>query len=243
MSKVKTPFKKNEYIRKIKQESKEIVYFDSIPESNFDMTYHEVTLELVKYITHLTRKTPEFRNFMIFVKSFLDINRCSFYEDYSMNNGFIIELHHYPFSLFDLCEAVAEKHLKEKSSFMTFFVIEEVVLMHYKFLVGLTPLNPTAHDLAHSEELKIHPKIVIGEWKKLYKEYFPYFGSSALKKYDELVAIEKEEETPSFPSILKLNPQKIVIKGVTPHIDYSNVNRLMINKKINEIGKITFKEG
>jgi hypothetical protein len=174
MSKIKTPFKKNELLRSVKKESKNVVYFESIPEPDFDMTYHEVTLGLTKYLTSLVRKTPEFRNFMTFVKTFLDVSRCSFYEDYSMKNGFIIELHHYPFSLFDICEAVATKMLKENSYFKAFFVLEEVALLHYKFLVGLTPLNPTAHDLAHNNELKIHPKIIIGEWKELYKEYFPY---------------------------------------------------------------------
>jgi hypothetical protein len=243
MSNIKTPFKKNEVLRVIKNENKETVYFDSIPEADFDMTYHELSLGLIKYMTNLTRKTPEFRNFMTFVKSFLDVNRCSFYEDYSMKNGFTIELHHYPFSLFDLCEAVATKKLKEDSFFMAFFVIEEVVLLHYKFLVGLTPLNPTAHDLAHNNELKIHPKIILGEWKTLYKEYFPYLSSTALNKYDELIALEKKEELPSFPSILKLNPQKIVIKGISSNINYNKLNVLMIDKKIGEVDKLTFKEG
>jgi hypothetical protein len=243
MSQVKTPFKKNELARLVKKENKETVYFDTIPEADFDMTYHELSLGLIKYMTNLTRKTPEFRNFMIFVKSFLDVNRCSFYEDYSIKNGFTVELHHYPFSLFDLCEAVATKKLKESSFFMAFFVIEEVVLLHYKFLIGLTPLNPTAHDLAHNNELKIHPKIIIGEWKELYKEYFPYLSQTAINKYDELVALEKKEELPPFPDILKLNPQKIIVKGVSPKINYHALNQLMIDKKIDEVDKLALKEG
>jgi hypothetical protein len=173
---------------------------------------------------------------MVFVKTFLDVNRCSFYEDYSIKNGFTIELHHYPFSLFDICEAVAGKMIKKDSYVKSFFVIEEVVLLHYRFLVGLTPLNPTAHDLAHNNELKIHPKIIIGEWKNLYKEYFPYLSSTAINKYDELIKIEKEEALPSFPSILKLNPQRIAVKGISKNIDSAR----LIDKKIHEIDKITF---
>jgi hypothetical protein len=240
---IKTPFKKNELSNALKKTNKDIVHFESIPEPNYDMTYKAVTLELIKYFTTLARKTPEFRNFMFFVKTFLDVSKCSFYDEYSMKNGFSIELHHYPFSLFDLCEAVATRQLKEDSCIKSFFVIETVVILHYKFMVGLTPLNPTAHDLAHNNELEIHPKIIIGEWKEFYKEYFPYLSKTALAKYDRLIELEKKEDNPVFPDILKLNPQRIIVDGISNEIDYKKLNNLIVNKKINEISSLVFKEG
>jgi hypothetical protein len=243
MSKIRTPFKKNKLTESVKKNTKEIVYFESIPEPDFDMTYHKVTLELIKYLTNFTRKTPEFRNFMMFVKTFLNVDSCSFYNDYSMKNGFTIELHHYPFSLFDICEAVTAKRIKENSYIQSFFVMEEIVMIHYRFLVGLTPLNPTAHDLAHNNKIKIYPKMIVGDWKELYNEYFPYLSHTAIKKYDELIKLEKEQDFQTFPDILKLNPQKIVVNGISSKIDDDTVNFLMIDKKIKEVDKLILKEG
>jgi hypothetical protein len=241
-SHVKTPFKNNELIKK-DVDIQSIIHFDKVPEPDFDMTYHKVTPELIKYFTTMTRRTPEYRSFIQFVKNFLDVNRCSFYENFSMENGFTVELHHHPFSLYDLCEAVSQKHYKENGYVETFFVVEEVLMLHYSFMVGLTPLNPTAHDLVHSDELPIHPAIIIGEWRKLYKEYFHYLNEAAIKKYDDLIRIENNEKVIQFPKILRMDPQKIVVKGVLNIIDEKHLNNLMIEKKMKEVDKISLKVG
>jgi hypothetical protein len=156
-----------------------------------------------------------------------------------MKNGYLIELHHYPFSLFDICEAVAGKKLSEDGYIETFTVIEEAVLLHYKFQVGLIPLNPTAHKLAHVNELEIHPSMVVGEWKELYGIYAPFLSQTAVKKYEELLEIERKNKVPEFPSILKLNPLEIDVKGIPKIINENELNNLMIENKIKELNKIS----
>jgi hypothetical protein len=112
------------------------------------------------------------------------------------------------------------------------------MLLHYQFLVGLTPLNPTAHDLVHNNDLEIHPNIIVGEWKQLYQEYFPHLSQTAIKKYDQL--IEKENQRPEFPNILKFKPLQLEVKGVSQVIDEKKFDKLMIEKKLNEIDKISY---
>jgi hypothetical protein len=241
-SQVKTPFK-NESKSETVLVVKDVLEFEEVPEPDFDMTYHTVTPELLKYITGRVRITPEYRAFTHFVKNFLDVNRCSFYENFSMENGFTIELHHHPFSLYDICEAIVQKQHKENGYFETYIVVEEALRLHYQFMVGLTPLNPTAHDLVHNEELSIHPDIIIGEWEKLYKDYFPYLSETALKKYDDLLVIRREQKVAAFPKILEMSPQKIIVKGVLNVIDEKRLNNLMIEKKMQEVDKLALEEG
>jgi hypothetical protein len=243
MQKVKTPYKKNifkKYDRPKLIVSKPTIHLDEVPEPDFDMTYTKASLELIKYFTAVARKTPEYKAFIQFLKNYLDISKCSFFENYSMKNGFIIELHHHPFSLFDICEAVSQKQLSEKNYIETFSVIEEVLLLHYKFWVGLIPLNPTAHDLVHMNELKLYPQMLVGEWKNLYKEYFPYLSQTAIKKYDELIEAENKKETLVFPDILKMKPIKVSINGIENVIDEKELNKLMIEKKMKEVDKLSY---
>jgi hypothetical protein len=241
-SNIKTPFKKhkNPLLNRIEKNSADRITLDEVPEPDFDMTYRNITPELIKHFTQTVRRTPEFPALINFIKHYLDVSRCSFYEDYSMENGFIIELHHHPFSLYDICEAVSQKALKEQGFIETYTVLEEVMKLHYQFLVGLCPLNPTAHDLVHNEELEIHSNIIIGEWKELYKNYFPYLSQTAIKKYDKLIESENREKVPEFPAILKLKPLTVEVKGVSQIIDEKRFDKLMIEKKMKEIDKITY---
>jgi hypothetical protein len=238
MSNVKTPLKKNTLLQTVRNNQEDKICLDEVPEPDFNMSYRNITPELIKYFTLSIRRTPEFRSFIGFLKNYLDINKCSFYEDYSMKNGFIIELHHHPFSLFDICEAVAKKRLEKDGYVETYLALEEVMLLHYQFLVGLTPLNPTAHDLAHNEDLEIPPQIIVGEYKQLYNEYFPYLSHTAIKKYDKLITQEKQK--PLFPEILKLKPLSLEVKGISQMIDENKIDRLMVENKIKNIDKISF---
>jgi hypothetical protein len=236
MTQVKTKFKKAIDNKRI---NRGIIRLDEVPEPEFDMTYRKVTPELIKYLTSQARKSPELKYYIHFLKNYLDISKCSFFENYSMKNGYLIELHHYPFSLFDICEAVASKKLSENGYYETFMVLEEVVLLHYQFIVGLIPLNPTAHKLAHVNELEIHPDMIVGEWREFYTLYAPFLSQTAVRKYEELIEIEKTTKEPRFPVILELNPLEIDVKGIKKVINENELNTLMIETKIKELNKIS----
>jgi hypothetical protein len=239
MSKIKNRYKlKREEEKSNPHSDRSVIKLDEIPESDFEMKYHKADVDLIKYITETTRKTPELRSFMSFVKTYLDVSKCTFFDNYSMKNGYIIELHHCPFTLFDICEAVAKKFLDEKGYIELFPVVEEVLQLHFRFFVGLTPLNPTAHDLVHAEELKIPASSIIGEWDKLYASYFPYLSQTAIKKYDEIINQNKEA---MFPKILKLNPIKIEIEGISNKIDEKEINTLFIKNKIDLLDSVEYK--
>jgi hypothetical protein len=80
--------------------------------------------------------------------------------------------------------------------------------------------------------------MIVGEWKKLYDMYAPFLGQTAIKKYDELMELEKEGNKIPFPSLLKFNPIQIDVKGVSKIINEKEFNNLMIDNKIKEVDKL-----
>ena len=175
---------------------------------NFDGKYRVLDEPIIKYVTSRVRRTIEYRNLIDYMKRTMNINRCTFYKDYSMENGFTIELHHAPLTLYDIVEAVCHKHFeldKDDPHFEPWRVEEEVNLLHYEFLVGLIPLNPTAHKLVHSDALKVHPRMVEGNWKKFHEKYSKWMSDAARGKIEEFIMFGKTNPD-EIPDIVKYTP-------------------------------------
>ena len=211
-----------------------IIHIDEIPDPGFDMKYYEFDEKQVKKVEVGIRSSFEYRGIIQFIKHNLNVNHCSFYEGYSMKNGLTIELHHSPFTLYDITEAVMAKSIKEKGYWETFRIIEEVNRLHYEFKIGLTPLNPTAHKLVHNQTLAVHPKIVIGFWKDFYGEYQAYLSEAAVSKYREMVDMEsKNDEDLKIPKILEYKPT--IIQSPIQAITQELVDKLYIDSKLNKL--------
>ena len=211
-----------------------VVLLEEIPEPKQDFKYYEITKPLIKYFTNKARQTFEYNEYIQFLKQHLDINRCSFYENYSMDEGYTIELHHTPFTLYDITEAVARKQFEMNQWVKTFKVTEEVAFLHFTFKVGLTPLNPTAHELVHSGSLKLHPKLCISDgWRLFYEEYNPYLSDEALYKYQEYKMLLDDNAGYDFPKILEYKPVTLEIPSQNRLITNASLNLLIEERKIN----------
>ena len=164
-----------------------------IDEDPFDERYFIEDLnkvELIKYFEAEIRDSFEYKFLIDLFKNVLDIKSCVFFKGYSIENGFKLEFHHHPFTLFDYTEAVVNKQADNNDDSEGNYVLEnevekEVVMLHYKLMVGLVPLNPTAHGQVHDSKLDIHPDLIIGNYNKFYNEYNKYISQSAKNKYEE----------------------------------------------------------
>jgi len=211
-----------------------VIHIDEIPDPGFDMKYYEFDEKQVKRVEVGIRSSFEYRGIIQFIKHNLNVNHCSFYEGYSMKNGLTIELHHSPFTLYDITEAVMAKSLKNKGYWETFRVIEEVNRLHYEFKIGLTPLSPTAHKLVHNQTLAVHPKIVIGFWKDFYSEYQAFLSEAAVSKYREMLDMETSNGGElKVPKILEYRPT--IIQSPIHAITQELVDKLYIDSKLNKL--------
>ena len=210
-----------------------IIRLDEIPDPGFDMKYFEYNEKAIKKLEIAIRGSFEFKGLFMFIKTYLNVDHCAFYEQYSMKNGLTIELHHAPFTLYDITEAVVAKSMHDKGYYESFRVIEEVNKLHYQFVIGLTPLNPTAHKLVHSGVLPVHPKIIIGNWKEFYNMYQAFLNETAIKRYNDTIALEENKKGVEIPKIMNYNPSRIESPIKLP--SQADIEKWIVDSKLKKL--------
>lgn len=149
---------------------------------------------LVKKIEIIIRKSPELKYYIQYLKDELDMSKCYFYKNLNSENV-SIELHHYPFTLFDIVETLTTKAIKnnENYEFSTFVIAEEAISLHYRNIIGLVPLSITLHQLAHSGNIYIPMKAVFGDVKIFLSEYKEYIKGDLIQKLEQILTTPLNE--------------------------------------------------
>lgn len=143
--------------------------------------------KFIHRIEKVVRNSFEYRDYISFLKSELDLDKCFFF--YNLNHKFLskisIEIHHSPFTLYDITKIVYDHHLNrnEKEGFNILKLSEEIVKIHYQDLVGLIPVTKTVHDLIHTGSVVVHPSWCRGSWKKFYEIYQGGFSEDYINKF------------------------------------------------------------
>ena len=118
------------------------------------------------------------------------MNKCAYLKDVSNIEDYSIkiEIHHYPFSLYDVCDIVTKKRMYYKEYISVEAVGKEVMMLHYRTMIGLIPLSETVHELYHNNKLFIPVDRVFGRYKLFVDYYGPFITEN---KMDALNRIEK----------------------------------------------------
>lgn len=175
-------------------EIKRITYYGEGDGVFYDLSDEKTKVAFIKYVESIIRASGEYRNFIKMLKDELDMNSCSYFhkinkKDYS-NVG--IEMHHSPFSLFDLCLITLNKHMDEGIAINVFCLAEEVMLHHYIGIVGLIPLSTTAHELVHVGQVFIPIHYVYGDVSSYYKEHWKYMTEVQKETLLKLINVSEE---------------------------------------------------
>lgn len=187
--------------------------------------------KIITKIKKTVRGSLEYKKFIQYIKTYLDVDKCAFYENYSMKNGLTIELHHTPLTITDIIETVANRHLIENEGYSVLGVSQDVTRIHYMFQVGLVPLNPTAHELYHSGKLVIHPDLVVGDWKQFYTVYKEYMTDTAIEKIIKFTEMEEDKElAKTFPKILNRRNIQIIDESDSVKLKDYKLENLFIDK-------------
>lgn len=143
-----------------------------------------------KDIEKIVRKSFEYRSFIRYLKDNMNMNKCAYLNNVSNkeDNSIKIEIHHYPFTLYDIIEIVYNKRSHYGESLSVFMVAKEVMELHYKMMIGLIPLSETVHELAHNGKIFIPVDKVMGRYKLFADYYAPFIKPELL---DTLKRIEK----------------------------------------------------
>ena len=203
---------------------KEKIDSEEISESLF----RYVDSKIIKNIERVVRDSYEYQLFILLCKNVLNMDHSTYFSNFSLENGFGLEIHHSPFTLYDLVETVCYKHLKINNGwFDDMEVAEEVMRLHFRQMVGLMPVDPTSHELIHSQSLIVHPSIPQGDWEKFIEESRDYLSAELKLKIEE-IKILKNSKIEEYPEILKQKTVIIENNKITKLENY-NIENLLPN--------------
>lgn len=217
----------------------EIIKLGEVPVFDFE-TYpdldedEKVYKQYMKDIEKEIRGSFEYRQFINYLKNYMDMTQCAFLAGVTNKESRVIkiEIHHYPFTLYDICEIVYAKRVFYNESLEVEMVAKEVMELHYKLMVGLIPLAETVHKLVHNGKLFIPITSVLGRYD-LFMDYYDPFISPELK--DVIKRIEKytyEEKSELLnTTILDANNLTLTVKSAEYQIPaMDNVGTVMLEQ-------------
>lgn len=190
-----------------------------------------------KYLTdieRIVRKSVEYKQFINYLRDNLNMNQCAFLKNVSNKEttAIKIELHHYPFSLFDIVTIVFNKRSYYHESLSVFMVAKEVMELHYKLMIGLIPLSETVHELTHNSRLFIPIDKVYGRYQLFMAYYEPFIDPELL---DEIAAIEKYTEEHSSIGDTTILDQNTVTYNISDTRYMLPETKIITDKMINQI--------
>lgn len=154
-------------------------------------------VKLIKTIERIVRSSMEYRGYITYLQNYIDMRQCSYFQNISKRDGekVSIHIHHEPFTLFSITQAVLEKWITLGMDINPILIAEEVMMLHYQGKVGLLPVSVTVHELIHSGKLFVPLQVIYGKYIELFAEYEPYFSEDAKEKLEDKLYRSKELET------------------------------------------------
>ena len=151
----------------------------------------------VKGVEAQIRRSNEYKEFISYLKSELDINFC-FVMNKMHSTEVKIEMHHTPFTLYDIVDCVIKKLISLEKPFNSFLVAYLVMQLHYANKAGLIPLSSTMHQYVHSESannVQIPRDAIIGNIEEFFKEYKDYISPDLKLLYQRCLATKYDKDT------------------------------------------------
>lgn len=198
------------YDTSMEEETIEVSDFQFEPR-HYDLGNDKQKFKYISTIERMCRSSKEYKDLIAYLRNSLGMSFCSFFHKVNQKNfdkaRIRIEIHHEPFTLYDIVAVVLNHRLDEGEDHDMLTICDEVMKLHYMGYVGLIPLSTTVHELVHSGKLFIPLQFIDIGFNNFYSTY-----KETIKGMDGLcdmlqakVALSKQfEENPDeFMAILK----------------------------------------
>lgn len=211
-------------IQKEAKPSRYVVNINDVPtppSRNIEFKDEKDKVKFIKQVETMIRKSFEYQNMIYFLKSEVDMTMCSIFNNVSVdeNRTVKIEIHHSPYTLFDLCYIVLAKRLAKDEKIGHLYIANEVMQLHYKMWVGLIPLSATPHDLDHSGSLFIPISKVYGNVQKFYDFYYEHMTEEQRDTMRRRV--ELADKYTDIPDLLKTSYRYLEVSDMA-QIEFYN---------------------
>jgi hypothetical protein len=180
--------------------------------------------KFIKTCEILIRQSVEYKDLIDYLRTKMGMNFCSFFHNVSREafnkTRFGIEIHHGPFTLYDIAAIVLHSHEMLEGEFKQHELLdiaEEVMELHYRGYVGLVPLSTTVHELVHSGKLFVPLQFIDDGFLKFYELYkdaiMDMEGLADLLDANVALSKEFEEDPDHFMSILQKKYIYVINEG------------------------------
>lgn len=173
-------------------EIKELPYFDAEP---YDFNDSKSFEHYISDLERIVRQSFEYRQFIGYLRNVEGMNECAMLNNVTnkAESKVRIEIHHSPFTLYDICVIVFRKRSALNEDLNINSVAEEVLFLHYIAWVGLIPLSATVHDMVHNAYLFIPTNKIRGNYRPFIESYYNYINPELLDNIDAAEQATKNE--------------------------------------------------
>lgn len=163
-------------------------------EKTYNIMNDKDKVKLIKTVERIVRRSTEYKMFIRYLKEEIDMTVCSFFNKVTNkdSNKISIEIHHEPFTLFDITQIVVDKFIDNEEELNPLLIAEEVMKLHYMGMVGLIPLSITVHQLVHDGNLFIPLQNVYGNYVEFVEEYQDYITNDMQSILQAKIKMSKE---------------------------------------------------
>lgn len=177
--------------QRTKENQLQVLKFEDIPQ--YDIEAYDIysDKDFKKYIQDVekeVRGSIEYKRAIRYLKEYMGMNESAFLDgiESSSDNKISIELHHSPFTLFDIALIVFNKRLYYGESLELQATAKEVTKLHYYLVVGLVALTKTEHELVHNSYLFVPSHKVLGDYGKFIAYYKNFMSPEQIDLIDRI---------------------------------------------------------
>ena len=204
-------------------ENTQIMIMDNIPPydtEDYDLFNEKDFKKYIDDIERMVRSSREYREAVQYMRKFINMNTSLFFQN--INNietaKIKIELHHHPFTLYDIVITVFNKRSRLQEPLDIELVAKEVAYLHYFLVIGLVPLSRTEHKLVHNQALFIPLEldgkpIVLGDYNKFVEMYERDIPEDTMIRFNTYKELTKNYNQAINTEILKISPTYLQLPG------------------------------
>lgn len=210
-------YKMQEY-RTPQFDNAQVMIMEEVPDyttEDYDLFNEKDFKKYIDDIEKMVRSSREYREAVQYMRKYMDMNTSAFSRNINNieSNKIKIELHHTPFTLYDIALAVFNRRSRLGEPLDIELVAKEVAYIHYLLIVGLIPLSKTEHKLVHNQALFVPVDKVLGNYEKFIDMYEKDIPEDAMARYNTYVELTKNYNHQDNTRVLEISPTYLKLPG------------------------------
>jgi hypothetical protein len=207
--------------------------------------------KFIKSIERIIRTSIEYRNYIGYLRNEVNLAYCTLFDRIpeEVAAALKIEMHHMPFTLYDLVDVVLTKYLTLDRPFTRFSIANEVMDLHFSNKVGLVPLTVTAHQMMHAGKYFIKKSDVFGKYDLFIQENKAYLTDEHLEKITRLTNTSDITIENARKNLTAINPDlyveydesdfdQVLLPEIEKMDDEEEINIIDAKKPSNDEGSV-----